>query len=461
MTAPTASVALPSRPNQQLGHIPGVSGLPFLGDTLGFLKDPVHYKLRMHERFGPLFRSHILGDRNLMLVGPELAEEVLLDKHRNFSSQYGWHRLIGDTFKNGLMLRDFDDHHTHRRIMNAAFKPEPMRAYVEVLNTFIEQGISGWHLQEDFRFYPAVKALTLTSSAKTFLGLDLDSERTTINQAFMAMLDGATALLRYPVPGSRTWRAQRGRRTMETFFRSLITARRQGNGTDLFSQCSRATSEEGKVFSDEDLVDHMIFLLMASHDTTTSVLTNVAFELARNPQWQERIRGQVLAMGDTFSYDALGQLSDVDLVLREVLRLYPPVIGLPRRTIRECELAGFRIPSNTNIWVSVDANHRLAKWWTGPESFDPERFSPGRAEHQRHTFLWMPFGGGAHRCIGMKFAELNVKAYLFHLLRRYRMKLADGYVPKIDTIPFPRPAKQLPMALELLKSERRTGVAAA
>jgi cytochrome P450 len=423
------------------------------------LRNPVRYKLRMHERFGPLFRSNILGDSNLMLVGPELAEVVLLDKERNFSSQYGWHRLIGDTFKNGLMLRDFDDHHTHRRIMNAAFKPEPMRAYVEVLNTLIEQGISDWHLRPDFRFYPAVKALTLTSSAKTFLGLDVASERATLNRAFMSMLDAATALVRYPVPGNRTWHALRGRRTLEGFFRSLIPARRQGDGTDLFSQCCRATSEEGEVFSDGDLIDHMIFLLMASHDTTTSVLSNVAFELARHPQWQERLREQVMALGDEFSYDALAGLPDADLVLREVLRLYPPVIGLPRRVIRECELSGFQIPANTNIWVSVDANHRLTKWWDNPEAFEPERFSAARAEHQRHNYLWMPFGGGAHRCIGMKFAELNVKAYLYHLLRRYRMKLADGYVPRMDNIPFPKPAEQLPMTLELLKPERPAAVA--
>ncbi|KFE71997.1 cytochrome P450 [Hyalangium minutum] len=460
MTQQSATASLPLRPNQRLGHIPGVSGVPFLGDTLEFLKDPVHYKLRMHERFGPVFRTSILGDRSLILVGPELAEEVLLDKERNFSSQYGWHRLIGDTFKNGLMLRDFDDHHTHRRIMNAAFKPEPMRAYVEALNRHIEQGIASWHRQPDFRFYPAVKALTLTSSAKTFLGLDLASEMDTLNKAFMAMLDGATALLRYPVPGTRTWYAQRGRRTLEDFFRSLIPQRRQGNGTDLFSQCCRATSEEGEVFSDTDLVDHMIFLLMASHDTTTSVLSNVAFGLANHPEWQERIRAQVMALGNELSYDELGSLSDADLVMKEVLRLYPPVIGLPRRVIRECTLVGLQIPANTNIWVSVDANHRLPKWWKDPETFDPGRFSTERAEHQQHRFLWMPFGGGAHRCIGMKFAELNVKAYLFQLLRRYRLKLRDGYVPLVDKFPFPKPAEGLPMKLELLEGEPRRAASA-
>jgi cytochrome P450 len=167
-----------------------------------------------------------------------------------------------------------------------------------------------------------------------------------------------------------------------------------------------------------------------------------------------------MALGSELSYDGLGSLSDADQVMREVLRLYPPVIGIPRRVIRECELMGFQIPANTNIWVSVDANHRLPKWWSDPETFAPERFSPERAEHQRHRFLWIPFGGGAHRCIGMKFAELNVKAYLFQLLRRYRMKLVDGYVPRVNNFPFPKPAEQLPMKLELLESERRMAASA-
>lgn len=454
LTPPGSSSGLPWKPSSDVLHIPGAkpgTGWPILGETLDFLKDPAGWKHRAHARYGNVYQANMFLSHGVSFVGPEAAQEVLLDKTRNLSSELGWHVLIGNLFGGGLMLRDFEEHHAHRRIMNVAFRKGPMQGYMENLNAHLTDGIRGWRHVPDLRMYPAIKKLTLSSAAKVFLGLELDTQIEAINRAFVDMLDAAVAVIRYPIPGTRTWRAQRGKAYLHRFFHELVQERRQGAGKDMLTHFCQATSEDGERYSDEDIVTHMVFMLMAAHDTTTAALTNMVFELARNPEWQERVRAQILNQQTlTLDYEQLSELGDVELVMREVLRLYPPVPAIPRRTVKACEIQGTPLPANANIWVQVDLNHRLHGWWKRPHTFDPDRFAPHRAEDKQHRYLWIPFGGGAHRCIGMRFAEQNIKCFMHHLLSTYRLRLPDDYQPSINIFPFPRPTEGLPMVLEPL-----------
>jgi len=235
---------------------------------------------------------------------------------------------------------------------------------------------------------------------------------------------------------------------VDRFFEQLIPRRRNGQGSDLLTHMCKARSEEGDVFTDHEIVEHMAFMMLASHDTTTSALTNLVLELARQPELQERYRAQSAALAsDLLDFDAMPALRGVYDAFRESLRLYSPVQTIPRRTTRECELLGHTIPPNTVVWLFPELNHRLPEFWSEPEKFDPERFSDARAEHRSHRFAWAPFGGGAHTCMGLVFSELQAKTFLHLLLRRYRWSLS-GKAPKTTYIPFPRPAKDPPLSFE-------------
>ena len=134
----------------------------------------------------------------------------------------------------------------------------------------------------------------------------------------------------------------------------------------------------------------------------------------------------------------------------EALRLHPSVIVMNRRTVAECELGGFRLPPNTVVTLSPIFNHLMEDWWNEPLRFDPDRLAPPRLEQRRHSQSFVPFGGGAHACIGMSFALMQTKSFLFQMLTRFRFRLPEGYQVKFMTVPLPRPHDGLPLILEAI-----------
>lgn len=152
--------------------------------------------------------------------------------------------------------------------------------------------------------------------------------------------------------------------------------------------------------------------------------------------------------GDTaLTYADLEHFPKTEWALKEALRLNPPLDSIGRRSIRAFEWEGHTIPANTVVLVVPSFTHRMPELWTQPETFDPERFSAARAEDRRHRFAWIPFGGGAHVCIGMQFAILQARIFLFYLLTRYRIEVKEGYVTRFRVMPISKPVDGLPIRL--------------
>ena len=150
---------------------------------------------------------------------------------------------------------------------------------------------------------------------------------------------------------------------------------RAGNGDDIFSRLCRAQSEEGARFTDADVIDHMVFLMMAAHDTTTSTLTSMTYELARHPEWQERLRDESRALGKTeIDFDDLEKLPALGQVMKETLRRYPPLPVIPRMATSDFEWGGYRIKEGAMVVASPIHTHHMPEWWPEPQRFDPERF---------------------------------------------------------------------------------------
>ena len=254
------------------------------------------------------------------------------------------------------------------------------------------------------------------------------------------------SIVRLRIPGLEFDRGLRGREFMMDLFGSMIPQRRAGDAADMFSRLCRAESEQGECFGDDEIVDHLIFLMMAAHDTTTSSLSSLLYELGRSPAWQERVREECAGL-DAPGFDDLLRLEVADRVVKETLRLHPPLSTIPRIATRECTFDGLRIPGGAMVAVYPLHTHYMEEWWTAPTSFDPDRFAPGRAEQDRHPYLFVPFGGGAHMCIGYRFAELQIKAILCALVRRYRWSLPADYRLPEQQAPIAKPTDGLPLTL--------------
>ncbi|TNE51165.1 MAG: cytochrome P450 [Deltaproteobacteria bacterium] len=438
---------------KHLKHIPGEVGYPYLGNFPRILRDPDGFDQRMVETYGTCFRNRTFHRTSVCLASADHNTEVLLDREQNFSSQNGWGHLIGDLFPRGLMLRDFDDHRKHRRIMQDAFRPSALKGYHEKLQQETLTTLKAWEQEASFLFYPALKRALFEQAATVFLGVPLGERAEELSNAFYAVLQATITPFRLNVPGTAWHRGLQGRKTLEHFIQSELEGRRDSDAKDVFTLLCKAEDEEGNRFDDSEIVDHMIFLLMAAHDTTSTGLTTLVQELVFQPEWQDRLREectQVSASNDDLPWESLAELQQSDWAFREALRLNPPVRYVLRRTVRPTELGGYEVPENTPIALLLGATHKDPDIWSEPDTFAPDRFSPERGEDKQHKHGWAPFGGGAHTCIGIKFAMQQAKGFVYHLLSRYEMVATGEKKRDWQLLPFPRPKDDLPIMLKPL-----------
>ncbi|WP_194818532.1 cytochrome P450 [Nocardia sp. XZ_19_385] len=420
----------------------GDIGLPYLGRALQYLRWGPAEMMERHRRYGPVSMSRSLGVERVLVTGPEAIDQVLGIRRRDFGQ--GWNYFIEPFFGRGLLLLEFDEHMFHRRIMQQAFTRDRLEAHLSALVPAARSAVRQWvpadAASETVSLYPTIKNLTLDIAGETFMAADVGSRRRELIDAFIACTHAGLATIRHSVPGGR-WRAGlRGRQVLEQYFTEMLPEKRRGNSPDFFSGLCHARSEDGEVFSDADVVNHMIFLIMAAHDTTTTTATAVAYYLGKHPEWQQRVRAEVLASGEASTITDLDGLRDLDLVIKESLRLMPPVPAFVRRAVRDTEILGHYIPAGTPVDLAYHVNHLLPDLWTRPEQFDPERFAPDRREDKSHRLAWVPFGAGAHKCIGMHFGTFEVKTLIAEMVRAYEWTLpADYRMPwGFTTIPFPR-----------------------
>jgi cytochrome P450 len=430
----------PRRKVGDLSHIPGENGPPVIGTTLRVLRDPIGYGQYMMETYGKVFRTNGFGNPTITMVGAEANELMLFDRDKLFSSEQGWGPVLNLLFPRGLMLMDFDHHRADRRALGIAFKPEPMRGYVADMNRIFAGQLAGW--RGDMLFYPAIKQLTLDVAADSFLGVPLGPEADKINKAFVDMVAASVAPIRSPVPFTPMGRGVAGRKYLINYFGPQIEERRRNpNRQDMFSQFCRATREDGQHMTDGEIIDHMNFLMMAAHDTITSSVTSMIWLLAKNPEWQEKVRAECLSIapaGSAITSEQLDQFELTEYAFKESLRLIPPVPSIPRRALREFEFMGYKIPAGTAVSISPSAVHTMAEYWKEPEKFDPMRFTPENSKG-RHRYAWVPFGGGAHMCLGLHFAYMQMKLFMHHLLTQARVEVAEGYAPEWQPWPIPKP----------------------
>lgn len=445
-TIPANPHWLPRNPRHTLAAIPGEDGLPFFGNTFKMLKDPLAFTRRMAATYGPVYRNNAFGGPSVILLGAEANELVLFDRAQIFSSEQGWGPVLNLLFPRGLMLMDFEHHRADRKVMSVAFKPEPMRHYAEQLNAGIAARVEAWS-GRTLRFYDAIKALSLDLAATSFLGVPLGEEADRINKAFVDEVQASIAPLRNPWPGTAMRKGMNARAYLIELFKREIPGRRTGSGEDFFSIFCRATDDDGKPLSDNAIADHMNFLMMAAHDTITSSATTLVMMLARHPEWQERLRDEVGGLGlnkADVPHGKLDQLVLTEYAFKEALRLMPPVPTIPRRALKDFSFGGFDIPAGSFVGVNPAYTHHMAEHWPDPETFDPLRFAP-EAVRGRHRFAWVPFGGGAHMCIGLHFATMQIRLLVAHLLQRYRIEIEPGVGEAWQVFPIPRPRDGLPV----------------
>lgn len=456
---PVRSDLIPAPEHGGLRSLPGDRGLPLLGHAIEAATVPIEFLDSRREKYGAV--SWMRGFRMpiVLALGPDASQEVFANNSRAFS-QKGQEFFSGRFFTRGLMFLDFEEHRLHRRIMQDAFTKDRLSGYLHSIETVCRRSptaIAG----DELLLYPYLKRTILDIATSVFMGVEPGPQTRALEKAFTDCLHAATAVIRFPVPGLRWSAGVRSRRNLEQYFRANITARRTAGDDSLFAALCRARDEDGNRLSDDDVVNHMVFLMAAATETSAAAATSALHHLALHPEWQHRVRAESARFGDLpLGLDSLNRMRSLGLVINEAMRLLPPVPVIFRKTLCDTSVQGYFVPADTMVMVSPLSNHYWPGLWSQPFAFDPERFDEARREDRSHRLAFVPFGAGAHKCIGMGFSNLIVRLVIHHLLRGHRIELRSGYSLEWDITALPAPIDDFPVLIHKVGSASENDTAA-
>lgn len=345
--------------------------------------------------------------------------------------------------EHSLLLLDAPAHPPERKRMNPAFHGERMMAYGGTMAALTDAALAQWPTGRRFRLHPRLQALTLDVIWQTVFGLagvgDGAKLRAKIED-FLAAVSSPAALVFIHSNGAvrvserarkRPW-LPIGRifRLLDELDALLFAefARRRRDGVsgrdDILSQFLALQDEAGKDLTDAWLRDEMMTLLLAGHETTATALAWLFYHLASNPEAAARVTAEIdAAGGDAITPDAAAKLPYLEAAIKESMRLTPVITWVGRRLERPMRIGRWDLPAGAMVLPNIYLTHRREDLWPAPLRYRPERF----LDQPAGPNVFFPFGGGARRCIGMAFANYEMKVVAARVLSRYAFTLPAGY----------------------------------
>jgi len=397
-------------------------------------------------RFGDVYRvfAPSRGVYNYVINHPDDIKRVLLSNHRNYTKGEGMDRvkiLLG----NGIMTSEGDFWRRQRRMMQPSFHRRVIDQFGaligEVNETFAERWAAHAARGETINLTDDVSELTLEIVLRSIFGTDLSR----LEQQL-----GANPFEVVAKEQNRDLKFAFRFRSLTKLVAELI-GRRRNNPEEHFDflEMLMATRdrETDQAMSDKELIDEVLTLIVAGHETTAAALTWTWYLISQHPDTQARLQAEADAAGGTLGLDAAESLAFTHQVLQESLRLYPPGWLITRRTLDADELGGFPIAARTDVFISPYMLHRHPAFWSDPEEFRPERFAGADAE-ERHRFAYIPFAVGPRHCIGENIAMFEMLVHVHAMARRFRLTRAGDEPIQLEAQINLRPRSNLIMKVE-------------
>jgi len=377
----------------------------------------------LRDRFGPIASFAVPMQRFVLVNDPPAIKEVLVTKQQAFHKSRGieaLRRLLGD----GLLTSEDPLHREMRRIVQPAFHKERIAAYATAMRAAAEELARRLHDGETVDLHALMVEVTLRIASITLFGSDAGGTASRVSAALEQLMHvfpaafGPFRRLREHLPLPSMRRFDRARRTLDEIVYALIAERRgeAGSRGDALSLLLAAQHEAG-IVDDKQLRDEAITLFLAGHETTANLLTWAWILLADHPEVERLLYQQVDGLADGFDRDAIARDAPlVQRVILETLRLFPPAWLIGRRAIADVTIGGYTLRKGTAVMICPWVLHRTGALYPQPESFDPDRW----LRDAPPPFAFVPFGGGARRCIGEEFALHEAAIVLATLARCLR-----------------------------------------
>jgi sterol 14-demethylase len=433
----TAAGRLPTPP-----VLPG--GLPLLGHALELRKRPVDLMQRGRDLLGDIFGLNLPGSpHTAVMTGPKAQQKFfrLSDEQVSMREVY---RLMTPIFGKGIAY-DAEPAIMKEQLafFHDALRETRLRTYAQGFVEEAEQYFGKWGDEGVVDLYQTGNELTIYTSSRSLLGRNF---RERLSDEFAKLyydMEGGLSVLAFfaphlPLPAFK--KRDRARARLGKLISDIVEERRRnGVGEEDFLQTLMdATYKDGRPLTDDEMTGLLLAIMFAGHHTSGVTFAWTGILLNQNPHWIARLRAEqdrILGDRTDLTLEDLRAMTELEWTVKEVLRMYPPIIMMMRKVTEAFDFGGYHFPEETMVMSCPPVGHRIGSVFHHPNRFEPDRFGPDREEDRKQAGSWISFGGGRHRCMGIVFAQLQLRAIWSHLLRNFDFELLESkYEPDYDRL---------------------------
>lgn len=420
---------------------PGPRGHFLLGHLPELRQDVLQLLMESVQQFGDVVRFRIGPLVIHLLSHPEHIKRVLQDYRHNYTRETKGDDNLVSAVGQSLLTTNGEAWQQRRHLIQPAFHHDQIASLVHVMTDATTSMLERWRTEvqrgRSLDIASEMMRLTYAIIGKSLFSADLRTDAETVEQAMTVLLEETYrrfgTLFRVPeiIPTSRNRRYRWAISTLDRIVYGLIDARRQetDHAPDLLSMLMQARDEEtGEGLSNRNLRDEMVTLLAAGHETTANALTWMWYLLSKHPDVERRLHTELASVlgGRTPSLQDLAHLKYTTMVIKEAMRLYPPIWVMQRKVVSDDEIGNYYIPAGSEVTISPYVMHRHPAFWENPEVFDPDRFSDERSLG-RPRYAYLPFGGGPRLCVGHHFAMMEAQLITAMVVQAYHLDLVPGH----------------------------------
>lgn len=382
------------------------------------------------QKYPDIVHLRLIINDLYLATSPSIIQEILVTKQRDFiKGEYlqNTRKVFGD----GLLTSEGDYHHRQRRLIQPAFHHERIRSYAEIITQSEERLTKRWRDGDILDVHDEMTGLTMSIITRCLFNKDIESESKSISDdltiviEYFNRLSSPLSKILEMLPGNRKYVEAAER--VDSMVYGIIKERRSSSARDrgdLMSMLLNAKDEDGSAMTDSQIRDEVLITFAAGHETTANALTWTWYLLSENPSSQERLLSEVdnVLRGRPPTAEDVPKLEYTTRVLSESMRLYPPAWLLPREAVNECIVGeGYTIPKGATVIVSQYLTHRDPRFFSNPEKFDPDRWTP-EMRSKLPKFAYFPFGGGARSCVGEPLAWMEGVLLLAGISSNWKMR---------------------------------------
>jgi sterol 14-demethylase len=413
-------------------------GLPWLGHMFNFAKNPYHFVQQAADQTGEIAAFTLLGQKIILLTGDE-ASELFYRSSDDMLDQSAAYKLMTPIFGEGVIFdAPVARKNEQLKMLMPSLRMDAMRQHSTKIVQEVEEIIKNWGERGDIDLVSFMKRVTINTASHCLLGKEFRYE---LNDEFADIyhdLEQGINPLAYhfpnlPIPSFK--RRNKARKRLQALVGHIIEKRKKQTDkpSDMFQSLIDMRYEDGTKLSSYEITGLLIGAIFAGHHTSSGTSAWVLIELLKHPHLMRDVRqelDELLGSDGEVTFQNLREMPVLENVIKEVLRLHPPLIILMRQVKQDLHFKDYTIKAGDMVWASPPVTHRNSKLFSNPSAFDPDRFSNERCE-DKNLMAYQPFGGGKHKCSGNAFALFQIKAIFSILLRRYDFELsesADSYV---------------------------------